>query len=123
MYQVAATVWNQIADKCPPATPWAKRQFAMDQEQLTASLEEQAKALEKAGHPPKVILAYQTMAPLLAENETISRYIRKTGNMQLRGALPEVTTPREALEVARAEFRLEESEAQQLHALLSRLVP
>src|SRR5690606_18379127 len=90
MYQVPARVWNEIAASEELVNPSFERLMKMNDEQILQALDEQAKVLEARGVPDSVIVAYQRMAPLLAENEAISRYINRTGNTSLRDALPEI---------------------------------
>jgi hypothetical protein len=65
-------------------------------------------------------LAYQELGPLLAENEAISRYLVRSGRQELRSCLPEITSVKEALMYARAEWPLLEGKAlRQLADLLA----
>lgn len=121
MYQVPASVLNRILQSQPLQTPWAETLFKMDQEELNQALEQQAVALESAGVPDPVALAYQKIAPVLAEQEAISAHIEQTGNSELRTALPEVTTPDEAAMVMTREYRLTPEHATQLLDMLNRL--
>lgn len=123
MYQIAAPVWNRIASTVRLRHTWARTMFAMPQEELARALDEQAQRMTFSGTPARVIRAYQTVAPLLAENEALSRYFQKTADLQLRQALPEVTTPQEAVALAVAEFRLEPPEQTTLLFLLNGLTP
>lgn len=121
MMQAPTEILNEIAQEPTLTTPWAKDLFSLDQGNLTAAMEDQALRMEKAGYENKVILAYQTVAPLLAANIAISTYLLKTGNMELRAALPEVTTPEEGVQIAIAEFQLNEKQAKELLKLLTNL--
>ena len=121
MYQVAAPIWNQIAQTQTLATDWARTLFSMNPERMDQELEAQAEALTEAGHPDKVVLAYQVAAPLLAENEAISRHIQQTGNLDLRKALPELTTPKEAVKLMIQEYGLNQAQAKTLLMLLNNL--
>ena len=47
MLQVAAPIWNRIADSQKLRTSWAKRLFALNQEQLNAQQERQAASLAR----------------------------------------------------------------------------
>jgi hypothetical protein len=115
---LAAGILNRIADTTPLRHRWAQLLFLMTQEQLTKQRESQEKALAERGFSTPVILAYLSLAPLLAENEAISQYIEKTGNLDLRAALPEVTTENEAQILAIKEYGLNQSQQAQLKELL-----
>lgn len=123
MYQVPARIWNEIAVSETLENPAFQKLMTLDQDQLTQALEDQAKALETNGVPDSVIVAYQTMAPLLAESQAISRHINQTGNTQLRDALPEVLNADEAVVIASRDRVLSKSEQQTLLHMLKRLEP
>lgn len=123
MYQVPARVWNEIAASEELASPSFERLMKMNDEQILQALDEQAKALEARGVPDSVIVAYQRLAPLLAENEAISRYINRTGNTSLREALPEILNAEEAVVIATQDQPLSKSEQQTLLDMLKRLEP
>lgn len=123
MYQIPAALWNEIAATEELSNPSFRRLMAMPQAEMDKALDEQATALEKAGHSDAVINAYQAVAPLLAENQAISRFINKTGNSSLRDALPEILTASEAMVVASQDRVLSKSEQQTLQRMLSRLEP
>lgn len=121
MYQVPATVLNQILETYPLTTAWAEALFKLDQEELNQTLEQQASALEAAGVADRVILAYQKMGPVLAEQEAITEFIKETGNMELRSALPAAETADEAVMMATEEYRLTPAQAKMLLNMLKRL--
>lgn len=123
MYQVPARVWNEIAASEELVNPSFQKLMQMTQEQLTQALESQAKVLEARGVPDSVIVAYQRLAPLLAENEAISRYINRTGNTSLREALPEILNAEEAVVIATQDRPLSKSEQKTLLDMLKRLEP
>lgn len=123
MYQLPAQVWNLIAQQPEMQNPSMKALMSMNQEQMDSALQQQADALTQNGVPDSVINAYQTMGPLLAENQAISSYIEKTGNSDLRKACPEVISAPEALAVAKQDYRLSEPEQQQLLQMLTPLEP
>jgi hypothetical protein len=66
---------------------------------------------------------YQLTAPLLMENEAISRYIYRTGNLNLRRTMPELTTVGEAVYLATQEYMLDSDQQEALTKLLVRLWP
>jgi len=121
MYQLPATTWNKIAQAVTLKQPNNRALFQLDQTKLLDYLDSQAKALTNAGYSPKVIKAYQTLGPLLMENEALSQYIMQTASLGLRSALPEICTPSEALQLATQEFHLSAQEQQQLSKLLGNL--
>ena len=123
MYQLPAQVWNLIAQQPEMQNPSMKALMSMNQEQMDSALQQQADTLTQNGVPDNVINAYQTMGPLLAENQAISSYIEKTGNSDLRKACPEVISAPEALAVAKQDYRLSEPEQQQLLQMLTQLEP
>lgn len=123
MYQVPARVWNEIAASEELASPSFERLMKMNDEQILQALDEQAKVLEARGVPDSVIVAYQRLAPLLAENEAISRYINRTGNTSLREALPEILNAEEAVVIATQDQPLSKSEQKTLLDMLKRLEP
>ncbi|MCB2022339.1 MAG: hypothetical protein KDG44_16205, partial [Burkholderiaceae bacterium] len=78
-------------------------------------------ALEAAGYDPVVVVAYQTVAPLLAENEAISAFVTSQGSLMLRSLLPEVTTVQEALRIAQADRPMSKKQTLQLSKMLHKL--
>ena len=123
MYQPPAQVWNLIARQPEMQNPSMKALMSMNQEQMDSALQQQADTLTQNGVPDNVINAYQTMGPLLAENQAISSYIEKTGNSDPRKACPEVISAPEVLAVAKQDYRLNEPEQQQLLQMLMQLEP
>lgn len=84
-------------------------------------LDEQDRLLRRAGCGPRVSLAYQLVAPLLLENEAISKFVVDHEAPGLRAALPELLSVEEALNLACQEYRLSALEQRQLKVLLERL--
>lgn len=115
MYQVPAEVWNAIADSQPLKTPWARKLFKLNQPAMLAELDAQ-------GVDPSVVVAYQTMAPLLAENRAITAYIKQTGDSSLMSALPEILSVDEALLYAVPEWSLNREQLEALRVLLGNLL-
>jgi len=118
MNQVPTAVWNKIAQTQTLATEWAKELFPMDPVTLERMLSKQAEKMASAGYSSSVIVAYQTMAPLLAESRAIQAFV--ASNPELATALPEVLTAGEALQYAVSEWRMGEKDAKVLLELLSR---
>jgi hypothetical protein len=71
----------------------------------------------------RVKRAFLLTAPLLMENAAISRWIQESGRRDLREALPELTSIREAVDMATADLRLSPMEQQQLRTVLKRQYP
>src|SRR6185369_7509463 len=90
MHSVAASIWNQIAEKEQLRTQWAAKMFKLDQEQLTDALEREAEQLIARGIPETIVAAYQSVKALFLENVAISQWITDTGRDGLRTALPEI---------------------------------
>lgn len=76
---------------------------------------------ERIGKDPELVMAYQTVAPLLIENVAISKVAAK--NPQLRNSAPEILTLGEALAVAQADYLLNEKQMAQLQAALEKPLP
>lgn len=121
MYQVPAETLNQIAESETMATEWGEALFRLNQAALLKSLETQAEKLARAGVADAVIVPYQKIAPVLAEQKAIASFIRKTGNLELTGALPAVETPDEAVMVMTQEHRLSPRHAGMLFDMLQKL--
>mgnify|MGYP001267665546 CR=1 FL=1 len=118
MLNVAAPIWNQIA-QLGTESQFGARFLTMDQEEMTRAVQALADELESKGIHPEVVSAYLELAPLLAEREAISRYSRL--NPQARTFLPEVTSVNEALLIAIRERYLNTSQVAQLRKLLEEL--
>lgn len=104
--------------------PQIKALFSMSSDELNTAMDSQANLLvEKSKVTPRVALAYLAFAPLMVENEAISRFVVDSGNSSLRMILPEVVSVQEALNLATREYRLTEQEARQLYRLLVPLTP
>ena len=118
MHQVATPIWNAIAKtQRLNSRPWGQW-MALDGQSLVEALDKQGKELESSGASARVILAYQTVGPLLAENVAISRYIQQKGNASLRNSLPELTTTNEAIYLASQEYELTQADQTRLGKLL-----
>ena len=96
MYQVPTEIWNEIAKTQTLATEWGRKMFPLPFEELQKEVEKEESALMAKGLPSKVITAYQDVVPLLLESKAISGYLAKPATMDLRQALPEVSSPSEA---------------------------
>jgi hypothetical protein len=118
MYQAATVVWNTIAASQPISPVWAPL-FRANPAEQGARLSVLTAQLDKRGLSPAAIRGFLLVAPLLSENEAISAYLEESGRMDLRGALPELTSVNEALILAAMEFRLTPSDQMQLQQALT----
>lgn len=113
---VPIQVWNQIAPQMQNKE--LARIFAMtSQEKADAALDQWA--AKAVGEEPMLRLAFQEIAPLLAENVAISRWTEK--NPDWKQALPEVLTAGEAAHLAQADYMLDAPQTEQLIAQLRAL--
>jgi hypothetical protein len=110
--------WNEIA-KEELTSNLGKRYFHLTNEQLVKALDADADHLEAKGFDPRVVRAFQVIAPHLSERQAISRYAKK--NPAFRQTVPEVVDTREALILASREFSLNTSQQAQLNGLLNAL--
>jgi len=98
--QIPAHLLNDIASSQKLKTEGARRLFKMTDEQKKADQAAQYLALTRRGIPHRVAANYQELAPLMAENEAISRYVLEKNDPQLRMLLPEICSPAEAIRIA-----------------------
>lgn len=117
MYQAATVVWNTIAASQPISPVWAPLFRANPTEQATR-LSGLTAQLDQRGLSPAAIRGFLLVALLLSENEAISAYLEESGRMDLRAALPEVTSINEAVILATMEYRLTPSDQTQLQQAL-----
>ena len=119
MYQVPTPVWNAIAQtQTLKHAPWTTL-FSLAPDEQLAALADLENQLSDLGADSRTIRGYVLVAPLLLENVAISKYLQATGSLGLRGALPELTTISEAVDLATAEFSLTQSQEERLHQLLT----
>ena len=116
MHQIAARVWNEIAEQGDLKTAWAKRVFPMNASRMDRALNLATEKLEKT-QPPLVAAAYLMVMPLLWEQDAIVEYLGE--HPEMSAALPEVTAVDEAVMLASREFPLDESQQKRLAALLA----
>lgn len=120
MYQVPTAIWNEIAQSQPiKHQPWA-RLFQLPSDKLLPELAKIEQKLELDGADARVVRAYLLTAPLLTETVAISRYLEASGSISLRSSLPELTTIREAVDLATQEFRLSRPQQVKLLDLLTK---
>ena len=115
MFNVAAAIWNQIAESQPMATEKWSRLMKMDSDAMDSALGE---VMDDLKAPNRVVLAFVTVAPLLLENEAISLWILANEAHYLRSALPEVLSISEAVNLGSMEYSLTETERARLADLL-----
>src|SRR5579872_3948563 len=118
MYSVAAPIWNQVARTQALASPLGKALFPLDQPHLTDELNRREAELAAQGIEPRVASAYLAVAPLLAENQALSRYV--AANPQHLGTFPNVVNPSEAVALATQEYSLTPSQQATLQTLLTK---
>ncbi len=118
MIQVPQTVWNQMVKTVLLKSDWAKVLFPATPEQVEKVLDDQYQKMTKAGFLHRVISSYQTVLPLLLERQAITQFIQKSRQFNLRQALPEVSSPQDAVALMTQDQRLNKKEAEQLLNLL-----
>lgn len=118
MYQVPMRFWNEIAATQKLRHQSFKQLMALSEHDMLSTMDKRAKRLAECGIPDAVINAYERIAPLLAEHEAISRYIEHTGRHELRNALPEILSVKEAVSMASSENWLDAREKEVLMAML-----
>jgi hypothetical protein len=123
MTNVPQYIWNELAKAVTLRTAWAKRMFALNQDQVVDELNKQAKQMEQQGTPDAVISAYQDVLPLWIERQAISEYVEKANDPHLRTMLPELTEPSEAVNLMTQEHHLNGKEAATLYELLTKQTP
>ena len=114
---VATRIWNEIAEGQQLKTQWAKKAFLLSPDEMAELEDLEYKELVKK-YPHEVAAAFLDMKPLLLENVAISRHIQRTNSLELRNALPEVTTINEAVMLASLDRMLTRSQQKQLTELL-----
>ena len=122
METVPAKILNAIASSQKLKTEGARRLFRMTDPQKAQDQEGQYQALLKSGNSHTVAMNYQELAPLMAENEAISRYVQEQGDPSLRMLLPEICSPAEAMRIADRQRPMNPIEQMQLAQLLTKLV-
>lgn len=117
MYQIAARVWNQIAETQPLQTEWAQQMFPLPQDELNKALDLEAdRVAAEVGGDRQVALAYLSVMPLLWERKAISRFL--TENASLIQALPPIETVPEAVNAASMDRPLTSTQQNRLATLL-----
>src|SRR4051812_4819668 len=104
MTEVAAPVWNQIAESQQLESKAAQIAFKLDQDQLAEVDRLLMIRLEDLQTPQAVARCLPTYLPLLTESQAISQFVSQ--HPTYRNALPEVNSPKEAVELATVDYRL-----------------
>ncbi len=120
MTEVPQWIWNQIAEKVPLQTAWARKMFAMNQDQVVSELNSEAAKMKAQEIPDKVIAAYQHVLPLWIERHAISEYVSRANDPRLRTMLPDLTEISEAVDLMTREYRLNGTDAGMLYDLLEK---
>jgi hypothetical protein len=106
---VPMTVWNQIAPMMQSKTLAAM--FSIKNQQEADEAIDQW-AMTAVGKEPDLMMALQTVAPLLLENVAIRQWTDK--NPDWKQALPEVLTLGEAITLAQGDYMLNARQTAQL---------
>ena len=123
MYQVPTPVWNEVAATQRLNKPTWAGLFAKTGQDFLPACERVENAVDKLTRDATVTRAYMLTAPLLHENQAISRYLEATQAQSLRAAMPELTTIPEAVGLATDEFNLLPSQQDKLATLLTQEPP
>jgi hypothetical protein len=115
---VPAKILNEIASSQELKTDWARRLFQMNDQDKMIDQAQQYLALTRRGISHRVVANYQDLAPLMAENEAISRYVLEKNDPELRMLLPEICSPTEAMRIADNLRPMSEPERLQLATML-----
>lgn len=119
MHQVPLQVWNDIADS-QPLYPQMRELFKATEQTLPQLVAKHLdKPAESAGLDNSTTLAFRLTLPLFLENEAISAYILEAQRLDLRAALPELTSLKECLQLAAQEYRLNSQQLTKLQKLLA----
>lgn len=97
LVNVADFVWNDIARTQQLRTPWARRAFALDNQQM-ADLDDADYFALKDRVGSSIASGFINVRPLFFENVAISRYV--ANRPELRGALPKIVTSEKGALVA-----------------------
>jgi len=117
LVNVADFIWNDIARTQQLRTPWARRAFALDNQQM-ADLEDADYFALKDKFGAAVASGFVNVRPLFFESAAIERYVRM--HPGFAAALPEISSPEVGALVASLDNRLiQDAEEAQLAALLA----
>lgn len=117
LVNVADFIWNDIARTQELRTPWARRAFALDNQQM-AELEDADYFALKDKVGAAVASGFINMRPLFFENPAISRYLML--HPGFAAALPEVLSPEDGALIASLDnWLIQDAEEEQLAAFLA----
>jgi len=114
VHQTSLSLWNEIAARQPVSPEWRVFFECATSEELVR-LWEKFWVRQRQPFGTRIRRAFEVVAPLFYENETISAYIEDNERVGLRAALPEVLTIDEAVALAALEYRLDAGEQAELH--------
>ena len=120
MLQVAAPIWNEIAETQDLATPWARKAFRLGPQAMADLQDEEYQSLKDKGVQPLIARAMLTVKPLMLEARAIAGYLTEANRPDLLSALPIVETPEEAAQLAALEYNLTPIQVRRLLLLLQR---
>lgn len=117
LVNVADFIWNDIARTQQLRTPWARRAFVLDNQQM-ADLEDADYLALKDKVGAAVASGYINVRPLFFESAAISCYVAL--HPGFAAALPELTSPEDAAMVASLDnWLIQDAEEAQLAVLLA----
>lgn len=117
LVNVADFIWNDIARTQQLRTPWARRAFVLDNQQM-ADLEDADYLALKDKVGAAVASGYINVRPLFFESAAIARYVML--HPGFAAALPEIASPEDGAMVASLESLLiQDAEESRLTALLA----
>lgn len=117
LVNVADFIWNDIANTQCLRTPWARRAFALDNQQM-AELEDADYFALKDKFGAAVASGFINVRPLFFECAAIEQYVRL--HPGFAAALPEISSPEIGALVASLDnWLIQDAEEAQLAALLA----
>ncbi|MFN1834790.1 hypothetical protein AB2B38_005965 [Balneola sp. MJW-20] len=119
MTQLPQPIWNQIAFEYQLETQWAKDRFRMNEDEISETLDTEAKKLSLQGYSNKAILAYQTILPFYLEKKAIHDFFMKDNDPEIIKMIPLPNSLHEARLIVEAEYWLTENDQDQFIDLLS----
>ena len=119
MFTVAAPIWNRIAPYAE--NPGWAMLFSMNANGQARAMERLATHYKKRGADPIVVLAYEAVAPFLAECWGIAKFLK--ANPNYRDSIPEICSVAEAVVYAKADYAMSATLVEQLKKLLVEPLP
>lgn len=117
MYQVPASVWNEIAATQTLETTWAQQMFPLPAEQMMEALAREEERLKAETGSSEVAATYLQIMPLLWEQTAISRFLQANPG-QAPALSPIPATPSEAVTLANRDFQMSPAQRRSLLKLL-----